>query len=126
MAVREQRWQTAGKKRRQPSRRRAGKEGEEGRMRDERRRREGRQQQGRELGLGGSDSGGAGHGGQSWETHLEMIDFACVRGQRGRQKMWGHHEWVGSTVNWELVGGFGWREAEQQLEQDLQQGYLDR
>lgn len=35
VAVREQRWQTAGKTRRQPSRRRAGKEGEEGRRVDE-------------------------------------------------------------------------------------------
>lgn len=35
VAVREQRWRTAGKKRRQPSRRRVGKWGEEGRKMDE-------------------------------------------------------------------------------------------
>ncbi len=45
------RWQTAGRKRRQPSKRRAGKEGEEGRMLDEGRRREERVE--RERGGGG-------------------------------------------------------------------------
>lgn len=86
------RWQTAGKKRGQPSKRRAGREGEEGRMMGEGRRREGRQQPGRELGLGGSDLVDAGQGGQSSKTCLIKADFACVEGQRGRQMMREHHE----------------------------------
>lgn len=118
MAVRVQR--TAGKKRRQPNKRRVGKEGEEGRMKDECRRREGRQ-----LGLGGSDLGGAG---QSWETHLEMTDSACAVGQSGRQKMWKHRARAESRAVWEVVVGFGWGEVEHELErdQDLQAGCLDK
>lgn len=36
-----------------------------------------------------------------------MTDFACVEGLRGRQKMWGHHEWVGSTADLEHGVGLG-------------------
>lgn len=75
-------------------------------MMDERRRRVGR-----ELGIGGSGFGGAGQGGQSWEAHSQMTDFACVVGKRGRQKMRGHHEWVESMADLKPVGGFCWGEA---------------
>lgn len=47
----------------------------------------GTEQQGQELGLGGSDLGGAGLGAQSWGAHLEMIDSACEGGQNGRKRM---------------------------------------
>lgn len=63
---------------------------------------------GRELGLDGSDLGCAWQSGQSWETHLEMKDFACVGVLRGRQKMWEHHERVERRAKWEEVVGFGW------------------
>lgn len=65
---------------------------------------DGRLQQAQKVALGGSGFGGAGWGGRSWEAHSEKIDFACVEGQRKRQKMWVHHEPVRSTTDPELVG----------------------
>lgn len=65
---------------------------------------QGRLQQVQKMALGGSSFGGAGWGGRSWEAHSERTDLACVEEQRGRQKMWVHHEPVKSTTDSELVG----------------------
>lgn len=79
-------------------------EGGEGKMRGGVRRMKERLRQGQKLGLGGSGLGGSGCGGKSWEAHFEKTDFACVESQRGRQKMWAHHEQARTVADWKLVG----------------------
>lgn len=86
---------------------------------------QGRLQQAQKMALGGSGFGGAGWGGRSWEAHSERTDLACVEEQRGRQKMWVHHEPAKSTTDRELVG-WSWREGEKWLEKDLKDKYWDK
>jgi len=108
-ALREPRRRTAGRKRRQPSKKRAGRKGEG-------RRREGRKPPGTKPELGGSGLGGEGRGGRSRETHWEMTDSACGGGQRRRQKRRGRRERGASTAGREPAGGCSWGNTERRLE----------
>lgn len=75
---------SAGTRRRQPGRRRLGKNGEGGRMKSGgKRKEEGRQQVGRGLQLGGS---GWRSSEQGWGLYLEMREPAFVGEKRAKRK----------------------------------------